>query len=110
MPFPARRCVLMAFSTLGDTLGRPSFLPCWRTRSRPARTLARSIDLSCSPNTDAIWIIARPIGVEESNPLLVAIQADAGSVEFCRGIGHMEDASAQPINRPDHKNVIATPH
>ena len=34
MPFPALRCVLMAFSTLGDTLGRPSFLPSWRTRSR----------------------------------------------------------------------------
>jgi hypothetical protein len=28
MPFPASRCFLMVFSTLGDTLGRPSFLPC----------------------------------------------------------------------------------
>ncbi len=32
MPLPALRCVLMAFSTFGDTLGRPSFFPCWRTR------------------------------------------------------------------------------
>ena len=42
---------------------RRGFFPCWRMRSRPARTLLRMIDLSCSPNTDAIWIMARPTGV-----------------------------------------------
>ena len=31
--------------------------------SRPAITRLRMIDLSCSPKTDAIWIMARPIGV-----------------------------------------------
>ena len=53
-----------AASTFGDTLGRPSFFPCWRTRSRPARTLLRMIYRSCSPNTDAIWIMACPIGTQ----------------------------------------------
>ena len=37
IPLPALRCVLMAFSIFGETLGRPSFPPCCRTRSRPAR-------------------------------------------------------------------------
>jgi hypothetical protein len=64
MPCPALRCLLMASSILGDTpFGQPSFCPCLRTRSRPARTLLRMIYRSCSPNTDAIWIMARPIGV-----------------------------------------------
>ena len=47
MPLPAFRCLLMAPSVFGDTFGRPSFLPCWRTRSRPARTLLRMICRSC---------------------------------------------------------------
>ena len=41
MPFPALRCVLMAFSIFGETLGRPSFPPCALTRSRPASTLPK---------------------------------------------------------------------
>ena len=32
--------------------------------------------------------------------LLVAIQADAGSIEFGQGIRHVEDAASQPIDRP----------
>ena len=48
---------------VGRHLGRPSFFPCWHTRSRPARTLLRIISRSCSPKTDAIWIKGRPIGV-----------------------------------------------
>ena len=54
--------------------------------------------------------MARPIGVEAVDPLLVAIQADAGSIEFRQGIRHVEDAAPKPIDRPDHQNVIATPH
>ena len=33
----------MASSIFAVTVGRPSFLPCWRTRSRPAGTLLRRI-------------------------------------------------------------------
>ena len=99
---PGGRWLLMAFSTLGETLGRPSFFPCWRTRSSPARTLARSIDLSCSPNTDAIWIMARPIGVR--------CRCLAG-----RSIGRvppwrwqLQDATPQTVDRPDHQDIKPT--
>jgi hypothetical protein len=34
-----------------------------RTVERGGRTLLRMICRSCSPNTDAIWIMARPIGI-----------------------------------------------
>ena len=67
MPLPALKRVLMASSTFDETLGRPNRFPCWRTRSGPANTLPNYMS-SCSPNTDAIWIMTRPIGVEESMP------------------------------------------
>ena len=55
IPLPALRCVLMASSTFDETLGRPSFLPYCRTRSRPARTLLRSIDLADSCTSADLW-------------------------------------------------------
>ena len=63
------------------------------------------IRLSCSPNTDAIWIIARPIGVPLSMPLLIAVQPHTGGIEFGEGIGDVEDAPTKPIDRPDQQDV-----
>ena len=51
MPCPALICVLTAFLTLVETLGRSSFFPCWRARSNPA--VARSIDFPARPRPTA---------------------------------------------------------
>ena len=45
------------------------------------------------------------MGVAEVDPLLVAIQADAGSIEFRQGIRHVEDAAPKAIDRPDHQDI-----
>jgi hypothetical protein len=62
MPLPALRRLLMASSTFGDTLGRPSFFPCWRTRSRPAKDpAANDLPLRLAEHRRH-WIMARPLG------------------------------------------------
>ena len=87
----------MAPSVFGDTFGRPSFFPCWRTRSRPARTLLRMICRSCSPNTDAIWIMARPHQRGAVDGLLVGIECNASSIEFRQGVYEVQQAAPQPV-------------
>ena len=79
-------------------LGRPSFFPCWRTRSRPARTLLRMICRSCSPKTDAIWIMAPSHRRGAVDGLLVGIEGNASSIEFGKGIRHVENAAPKPTD------------
>ena len=64
VPMPALRWFLMAFSIFGDTFGRP-LLALLATRSRPARTLARRIELAkalatCRTRPSLSW--TRPSG------------------------------------------------
>jgi hypothetical protein len=110
MPFPALRCLLMAPSVFGDTFGRPSFFPCWRTRSRPARTLSRMIDLSCSPEHGRHLDHGSPHRRGTVDGLLVGIERHASSVEFRQGIGHVENTARQSVDGPHHQDVELSPH
>ena len=85
--------------------GRPNRFPCWRTRSGPANTSAELYVLLLP-----IWIMTRPIGVGESMPRSITIQADAGSTEFGQGVRHVQDASTKPVGRPYHQDIKPTPY
>jgi hypothetical protein len=54
MPFPVLRWLLLAFSTSGNTLGRPSFLPAGAHDLIRQGPCCGASFLSCSPKTDAI--------------------------------------------------------
>ena len=110
MPFPALRCVLIAFSTSGATLGRPSFFACLAHTVEPGENPAsehRSFLLAkhrCHLDHGAAH---RRRGIDS---LLVAIQANAGRIQFSQGIATWSIATSKPIHRRDHQDVIATPH
>ena len=55
--------------------------------------------------------MVRPNGAEEFDTLLVAIDADAGSIEFGEGVGYVQDASSRAVNgtRPSGHRIVAAP-
>ena len=54
----------MASTIFGYTFARATeLLPLLAHTVEAGKNLLRMICRSCSPNTDAIWIMARPIGV-----------------------------------------------
>ena len=79
--------------------------------SRTPEILVGIISRSGSPKTDAIWIIARPIGVVLSIGLFVGIEGDVGSIEFGQGIRHVENAAPQPGQwaTPSEHRTVAVP-
>ena len=42
--------------------------------------------------------------------LLVGIEGNASSIEFGQGICHVQNASAQPVDGPDHQDIELSPH
>src|SRR5690349_12724040 len=39
--------------------------------------------------------------------LLIAVEGDTGSIQFGEGIGHVKNAPAEPVDRPDHQHIKA---
>jgi hypothetical protein len=105
MPYPALRCSRMAASILGETLGRPSFLPCWRTRSSPAENPA-AYDRSFLFAEHRCHLDHRPPHWRGAvDGLLVGIEGDASSIEFRKGVGHVENTAPQSVDGPHHQDI-----
>jgi hypothetical protein len=95
---------------LGRYLRTAELLPLLADTIQPCHDSIAEHRSSWSPNTDAIWIMVRPLGVEESIPCWSQYRQIPAASSSAKAFRHVEDASAQPINRPDRENVIATPH
>jgi hypothetical protein len=100
MPFPAIRWFGMAFSTFGDTWDGQASCPPGRHTIKPGHDSITADHSSLLAEYRCQLDHSRPVRGRAVDPLLVAIQANAGSIEFDKDIRHVEAASAQPINGP----------